>query len=226
MTQVQVDFSRFTHMPQLICFDLDYTIWPLTQGFSVADRSGNKVSIYSDLPAIFRYLKERHPEIKLAIASRTHAPEYADVILDLLHVAPAHFQPPVGKSRSTTEPNPVLHPPLKSFFDVFEIYPSDKQAHFKSIHKKTSIPFENMLFFDDERRNIISVGKLGVTCVDVGRTGTTLVNFMEGLQKYQERRKGGEMLKGWLKGAGKGLGKSGLKNEDGEEVEFTVTNGR
>ena len=83
-----------------------------------------------------------------------------------------------------------------------------------------------MLFFDDERRNIISVGKLGVTCVDVGRTGTTLVNFMEGLQRYEERRKGGERLKSWLSGSGNGAGKRNIVDVEGEPLEFTVTNGR
>ncbi|KAJ3039614.1 Magnesium-dependent phosphatase 1 [Rhizophlyctis rosea] len=238
----EVDFSRFTHLPSLIAFDLDYTLWPLwidthlngppfsTEGFSVVDCSGNGVSLYDDIPAILRRLREHHPEIKLAIASRTHAPEYADEILDMLHVAPADHRGGgvVSKRRrgSAVEVNPISHPPLRSYFHVFEIYPSDKQAHFKSIHKKTGVPLENMLFFDDERRNIVSVGKLGVTCIDVGRTGTTLVKFLEGLQKYQERKRGGEALKTWLKGGKGGVGGGGFENDGGQDFEFTVQNGR
>lgn len=72
----------------------------------------------------------------LAIASRTGAPEIARQLLDLLKIA--------------------------HHFTHQQIYPGDKSAHFHALHQETGTAFEEMLFFDDEPRNIESVSRLGV----------------------------------------------------------------
>lgn len=46
-----------------------------------------------------------------------------------------------------------------------EIYPGNKTTHFRRIHSQSKIEYKDMLFFDNERRNCIDVGKLGVVCV-------------------------------------------------------------
>jgi hypothetical protein len=46
------------------------------------------------------------------------------------------------------------HPRGLTLFDVSghnEIYPGSKLAHFKAIHKRSGIDYEDMLFFDNER---------------------------------------------------------------------------
>ena len=43
------------------------------------------------------------------------------------------------------------------------VLPGSKLRHFKSIHKKTGIPYAEMLFFDDEARNK-EVESLGYVC--------------------------------------------------------------
>jgi hypothetical protein len=46
------------------------------------------------------------------------------------------------------------HPHGLTLFDVSghnEIYPGSKLAHFKAIHKRSGIDYEDMLFFDNER---------------------------------------------------------------------------
>ena len=50
---------------------------------------------------------------------------------------------------------------------IRHIYPGSKTQHFNKLHKDTGIPYERMLFFDDEHRNIVEVEKLGVTCVHI-----------------------------------------------------------
>ena len=47
-------------------------------------------------------------------------------------------------------------------FSIHEIYPSTKTKHFNSIAKKSGVPYSNMVFFDDEHRNIRDVGEMGV----------------------------------------------------------------
>ncbi|TFY83480.1 hypothetical protein EWM64_g533 [Hericium alpestre] len=71
------------------------------------------------------------------------------------------------------------------FFDHMEIYPGSKTKHFKELHKKTGIPYSEMLFFDDERRNK-EVEALGVTFVLV-RKGLDAGTFEHGLGEWRRR---------------------------------------
>ncbi|QRW10327.1 hypothetical protein RhiLY_09326 [Ceratobasidium sp. AG-Ba] len=71
------------------------------------------------------------------------------------------------------------------FFDTLEIYPGSKIRHFKALHKKTGIPYEEMLFFDDEMRNK-DVESLGVTMQHV-RDGLNWNVFRRGLELWRKR---------------------------------------
>jgi magnesium-dependent phosphatase 1 len=81
-----------------------------------------------------------------------------------------HLPPDTNQSDST--PKPAIE-----FFDELEIYPcwlarsrylhgliltcpASKLKHFKALHERTGIPYNEMLFFDDEHR-IVEVEKLG-----------------------------------------------------------------
>ncbi|KIK17223.1 hypothetical protein PISMIDRAFT_685480 [Pisolithus microcarpus 441] len=77
--------------------------------------------------------------------------------------------------------------PAINFFDQLEIYPTDKTVHFEALHKKTGLPYSEMLFFDDERRNR-NVEKLGVMFILVpeGR-GVDNELFEKGLNEWRKR---------------------------------------
>ena len=77
----------------------------------------------------------------LAIASRTHRPEWAS---DLMHLLGIH-----------------------GYFEHFEIYPGSKVEHFINLHQETTVAYEEMIFFDDEMRNLNEVARLGVKTVAV-----------------------------------------------------------
>ena len=53
---------------------------------------------------------------------------------------------------------------LSECFDskLIEIGFSNKREHFQRLHKKTNIPYQSMVFFDNEYSNITSVQKSGV----------------------------------------------------------------
>jgi magnesium-dependent phosphatase 1 len=134
----------------LFVFDLDFTLWDC--GGTWCDHSippyrktGNRIFDSSDVemklyPDVIHILEELfHSGATIAIASRTSEPMWAE---DLMHIS-------------------GIYP----YFHHKEIYPSSKVEHFKALKEKTSYPYERMIFFDDEPRNIHEVSKLGVNCI-------------------------------------------------------------
>lgn len=157
--------------PKLVVFDLDFTLWDsggvwcdcLQPPFKVAggrvvDATGAHIKIYSDTLEIVQSLPAKG--CQLALASRTGRPEWARELLDLLQ--------------------------LTETFPFQAIYPSNKQEHFRQLHEESGIPYEEMLFFDDELRNIQSVGKLGVLCFHVTQ-GVRHADLEEALTLWRGR---------------------------------------
>ncbi|CAL8108718.1 unnamed protein product [Calicophoron daubneyi] len=99
------------------------------------------------------------PRIKLACASRTEASKIANTILRLLD--------------------------WEKFFDYKEIYPGSKTQHFKVFRELSGIPYEDMLFFDDEDRNTREISRLGVHCCLVP-DGMSLDVFERALKQFSQ----------------------------------------
>ncbi|KAM2927942.1 hypothetical protein COP2_035244 [Malus domestica] len=76
---------------------------------------------------------------------------------------------------------------IKSMFAAQEIFSSwtHKTDHFQRIHTRTGVPFNSMLFFDDENRKIQAVSKMGVTSILVDN-GVNIGALRQGLTKYTE----------------------------------------
>lgn len=153
-------------LPSLIVFDLDFTLWdcgglwvdctspPYSRDSKgrIFDSSRREMRLYPDVPDILDEVEASGCPI--AIASRTEQPSWARNLLDLMD--------------------------CRQRFDFEEIFPSSKVAHFGNLHKSTGIPYTEMLFFDDENRNIVEVGELGVKCVEV-RRGIDRAAFERGM---------------------------------------------
>ncbi len=135
---------------KLIVFDLDFTLWdaagtwcdhtfpPYNKVNShVVDSVGNNIVLFPEVKDILKGLKDKG--YKLAIASRTHEPSWAQALLTLFEI--------------------------DEFFICREIYPGSKITHFKELSGKTGIAYKDMIFFDDEMRNIADVSELGVKAV-------------------------------------------------------------
>ena len=135
-------------MTRLIVFDLDLTLWhcgPLlwcdqltapvrkTGDGRVLSRCETEVRLYPEVAEVLEELSNAGH--LLGIASRTSAPELASELLELFEIA--------------------------DHFDHQEIYPGDKSAHFRALQQETGLAYEDMVFFDDEARNVDSVGRLG-----------------------------------------------------------------
>ncbi|RUS84945.1 hypothetical protein EGW08_007307 [Elysia chlorotica] len=155
--------------PKLVVFDLDYTLWPFwvdthvdapfTMGSNgkVYDAHHKHVKYYPDVPGI---LSQLHGEgIYLGIASRTSMPAEASDLTRLFN--------------------------WDQFFHYRQIYPGCKITHFKKLHQQSGIPYEDMIFFDDEHRNIHDVSSLGVTCILV-EDGVTKECLKKGMETFRE----------------------------------------
>ena len=137
---------------KLIVFDLDFTLWnaggtwcdhtfpPYTRvNGHITDSEGSKIVLYPDVPDILQTLHSQN--YLMGLASRTGQPTWAKQLLEL-------FQ-------------------IDHYFNYKEIYPGSKIEHFNQLHHLTNIPYEHMVFFDDEMRNIHDVSSLGVHAVFV-----------------------------------------------------------
>ena len=69
-----------------------------------------------------------------------------------------------------------------------EIFPGCKTTHFENLKRHTKIPYSEMLFFDDEERNIRDLTAVGVVCVLVDDHGVNRKTVTEGLAKFQKER--------------------------------------
>lgn len=158
--------------PQLIVFDLDYTLWDcggtwcdcLTPPFiqteaGPQDRFGRIVTLYDDVMEILDWCDSN--DITMALASRTGEPGWARELLEMLGVSDR--------------------------FEYNEIFPSTKVIHFRNLNKNSGIGYEHMLFFDDEMRNIHEVGAMGVESVFV-EYGLNFQLFEKGLNNWRKNK--------------------------------------
>ena len=138
--------NREVVLSMLFVLDLDFTLWDCGGTWCdctqppyrvdrgrVLDRSGRHIALYPDVPEILQTLIDR--EHQLAAASRTHEPAWARQLLTLLEVDP--------------------------LFHYKEIYPGPKHPHFRSLKERSGLAYEDMVFFDDEERNIEDISALG-----------------------------------------------------------------
>lgn len=137
---------------KLVVFDLDFTLWnaggtwcdhtfpPFTKhnGY-VFDSQNSRIFLYPDSRQILQELYRR--KVKLAVASRTHEPHIASELIRLFEI--------------------------DRFFSYFQIFPGSKVTHLTSLQAQAEVPFAQIIFFDDEHRNIAEVSRLGVKSVMV-----------------------------------------------------------
>ena len=167
--------------PTCIVFDLDYTLWPYLIDSDIApplklkqvnkkpiiiDSKSTQIVHFEEVPIILKTLKEvcftTSPQTKhyIAIASKATVRELA---LELIE----HF----GWTK---------------YFDSFQIHAGVKTIHMKTIYGDLKLnSFNQILFYDDTKKNIAQTEELGLTGHYLSRIrGLTVVEMIKGLNKY------------------------------------------
>ena len=172
--------SSTCRVPSLVVFDLDFTVWfpemyelagapfrRCKKSGRVMDRAGEIIHVFPDFPKIWKDIHTKYPNMKIAVASSTTHPQWAQRCLELLPMDP-------------------IANTLHEGIEYREMYPRNKRNHFREIQKESGIPYEEMLFFDNEYYNIDSVSPLGVTCIYCPE-GMTWRHWEDGIRAFQEK---------------------------------------
>lgn len=137
---------------KLFVFDLDFTIWNaggtwcdsthapfVWKEGKLRDQDNRWIYLYPEVKEILAELKSEG--YMIAVASRTNAPTIAKQLLHMFEI--------------------------DHFFDAREIYPGSKLTHFDRIMKSLHVEKEDIVFFDDEYRNIEDIQSVGIEAVHV-----------------------------------------------------------
>lgn len=194
-------------LPGLVVFDLDYTLWPLWVDThvdsplrrrgndinKVYDRNGQPLQFFPHVPSILFWLKRRG--IPIAAASRTSAPTVARQALNGLYLVDdsdcinnseeAKVNGEERREKGSGERKLVK---AIDFFTYQEIYPGSKITHFRRLHEDSGVPYEDMIFFDDEYRNAEVGTKLDVHFVEVGHSGTDLGLVEKAMREWRAKK--------------------------------------
>jgi magnesium-dependent phosphatase 1 len=166
------------HVPKLIVFDLDFTIWhpemyelsggsPFRKNAAcggVFDSQGEQVHLFPHVKAIFEAFKGNpcFADTSIAVASSTSYPSWAGECMELFE--------------------------LDDDIPFRAIYPDNKQIHFAQLSGETDCDYSDMLFFDNAFYNIRDVRPLGVTCVHCPE-GLTMEHWEQGLQTHSANKR-------------------------------------
>ena len=139
------------------------------------DRLGTELTIHPGariaIEEMLNHPRWRRADVQIAYASRTDEPEWAFEAMRLLRVC---------------ADNRGLDVTLEDAVDHMEVYPvRSKTEQFHRLKAKSGVPFERMLFFDNEARNVREVATLGVCCVYTP-DGMTVDNWREGVAQFEE----------------------------------------
>lgn len=181
-------FRKWTYIPELVVFDLDFTMWfpamdelhnekitkDLVTG-DVTDVIGWQVHFYPEIHAVLSVLKTdpQFCDTKIGVASRTEEVETAKKVLRLMDV--------VLRGEDGGEAGKR---PLGDMANFVTVFPGSKTTHFQQLKEQSGIAFEDMLFNDDDEENVHDVGALGVVCSHCPE-GLTVASWLQGMEDFQ-----------------------------------------
>jgi len=171
-------------LPAAVLFDLDMTCWAWTMAIEshgppytafandvgATDCAGKRLRLCKDVPEIFRILHAA--KIPIVLCSRSCVPNWCKEFIANCPLDPKND--PNLKFGDVIHSSSVIRGGLK------------KTKHLKEIRAAIDVPFQQLLFFDDDERNCDEGRRLGVRCMQVPRSGAgvTMDNFTAGLRMF------------------------------------------
>ncbi|XP_074603784.1 magnesium-dependent phosphatase 1-like [Brevipalpus obovatus] len=151
--------------PRIACVDLDYTLWPwgvdqfvmkppykLAEDKRVVDATGKPMPPFPEAQKALEYLRDEG--IQIAGVSRT---TYSHGVIGLIWL--------YGWSK---------------YFEYLQAFPAQKWIHLAEIQEQSGgVPYNEMILFDDEQRNIDDITTIGVMGVKVDPAKGLTVNLVE-----------------------------------------------
>lgn len=125
----------------------------------VKDKNGQTSNPYPEVTSILKELKNKG--FILGVASRTSEIKGAKILIQTLG--------------------------WNEYFSYQEIYPGCKVTHFESLSRNSKVELQDMLFFDDERRNIRDLTSHGVVSIFV-KSGVNTETIHTGLKQFAKQR--------------------------------------
>jgi len=172
-----------TTLPKLLVFDLDNTLWTpelyqIRTNKNVTPQIGKEIRLFPGAQSIVADFVS-NPSVwqntQFAIASRTDRIEWAE---ELLHKFEA-----------------VPDVSLSHIFRVRQIFPGSKRKHFEELQNKLNIPYNEMIFFDDDAHlNLREIETMGVLCSHCPK-GINVDLFRRTLWQYSDMKKN---KKAWM----------------------------
>ena len=163
--------------PNIIVFDLDYTLWPyfidshvsppisMSNASEIIDKHGYSFKPFKHVTQILKTLRENclGEEGHLAIASRSSTKDLAMEAIQMYG--------------------------WTSYLSSFQIYPRSKDTHMKQIQKELKFAdFNQVLFFDDDQKNVRPTKDLGVLPFLVNQVdGLNLHAICDGLSQFNRK---------------------------------------
>jgi len=170
-------------LPRLVVFDLDGVCWSpemyqtrggppyrLISEDVVVNSAGEEIQLYGAVRrvwAMLHDLRRRGHDIRVAVASSSQRHK-AQPLLSTFEVAPGIRMSDVVD---------------RNFFEMLYRKNEFKRPHLEAILRKSGVSADEVLFIDDNERNIESVSHLGIVAVHVPR-GLSETTWAEVLKTY------------------------------------------
>eukprot|EP00931_Biecheleriopsis_adriatica_P081861 TRINITY_DN55202_c0_g1_i1.p1 TRINITY_DN55202_c0_g1~~TRINITY_DN55202_c0_g1_i1.p1 ORF type:complete len:406 (-),score=47.26 TRINITY_DN55202_c0_g1_i1:5-1222(-) len=169
-------------LPQAVLLELDVICWPYTlaneshgppfaplaDDVGVSDCKGKCLRLCKDLAEILRVLYRA--KIQIVLCSRSGVPGWCK---EFIESCPLHLTEDPGlKFGDVLHPASIIRPSLRS------------TGHLQQIKTALDVPFQQLLFFDSNKRSCEDGRRLGVRCMHVPRPGMTMERFAAGLRMF------------------------------------------
>ena len=175
--------------PQILVFDCDWTLYPYDcdkhrlapfyyiENKTLCDRHWRNANPYPDVPGIFGAIADAG--IPVAFLSRNPSDVHIKHLLSTIRCI----------TKTSTKQKTLWDTmPYSTYFHAYSSgsIGKGKDKHFGALKILSSVPFNEMLFFDDMSDNIEAAEAQGTVSVHITTSGLNVATFISGIEKWRK----------------------------------------